>query len=103
MTDVIIAGGGPAGMMLAAELRLQGVEVLVLERDAEPTPLVRSLGLQPRSVEILDQRGILERFLAHGTMFPGGVGSFAAGKHAGCRQDSAGSLAPRTGKKRQRG
>lgn len=75
--DVIVVGGGPTGMMLAAELRLHGVDVLVLERDAEPTTAVRALGLQPRTVEILDQRGLLERFLAHGTPYPGGVGSFA--------------------------
>ena len=75
--DVIVSGGGPTGMMLAAELRLHGVEVLVLERDAEPTTAVRALGLQPRTIEIMDQRGLLERFLAHGTQYPGGVGSFA--------------------------
>ncbi|TFV81996.1 FAD-dependent oxidoreductase [Microbacterium sp. dk485] len=67
MTDVIIVGGGPTGMMLAAELRLHGVEVLVLERDLEPTRQVRALGLHVRSIELLDQRGLLEEFLAHGT------------------------------------
>lgn len=77
MFDVIISGGGPTGMMLAAELRLHGVAVLVVERDAEPSRLVRSLGLHPRSIEILDQRGLLERLLAVGTRYPGGVGGFA--------------------------
>ncbi|WP_440710871.1 FAD-dependent monooxygenase [Herbiconiux sp. YIM B11900] len=77
MHDVIISGGGPTGMMLAAELRLQGVEVLVLERDTAPNPAVRSLGLHPRSIEILDQRGLLERFLAAGTPYPGAAGRFA--------------------------
>ena len=74
--DVIISGGGPTGTMLAAELRLHGVDVVVVERDAEPTRLVRSLGLHQRSIEILDQRGLLERFLANGTQYPGG-GRFA--------------------------
>ena len=78
MPDVIISGGGPTGMMLAAELRLHDVDVLVLERDAEPSPAVRSLGLHPRSIEILDQRGLLDRFVAHGQTYPGGVGRFAA-------------------------
>jgi 2-polyprenyl-6-methoxyphenol hydroxylase-like FAD-dependent oxidoreductase len=77
MFDVIISGGGPTGMMLASELRLHDVDVLVLERDAEPSQAVRSLGLHPRSIEILDQRGLLDRFLAHGKQYPGGVGSFA--------------------------
>ncbi|MGN7799518.1 FAD-dependent monooxygenase [Leifsonia sp. 22587] len=74
--DVIISGGGPTGMMLASELRLHDVRVLVVERDAEPTTAVRSLGLHPRSVEIMDQRGLLDRFLAAGTRYPGG-GRFA--------------------------
>ena len=77
MFDVIISGGGPTGMMLASELRLHGADVLVPERDAEPTPAVRSLGLHPRSIEIMDQRGLLDRFLAHGQPYPGGVGRFA--------------------------
>jgi len=71
MFDVIISGGGPTGMMLASELRLHDVTVVVLEKDLEPSPLVRSLGLHPRSIEILDQRGILDRFLAHGQQYPG--------------------------------
>jgi 2-polyprenyl-6-methoxyphenol hydroxylase-like FAD-dependent oxidoreductase len=75
MIDVIVAGGGPTGLMLASELRLAGVDPLVLERDTEPTPVVRSLGLFARSIEVMDQRGLLERFLAHGTTYP--IGGFA--------------------------
>ncbi|MBW0113780.1 rifampin monooxygenase [Pseudonocardia abyssalis] len=77
MIDVIVAGGGPTGLLLAAELRLHDVRVVVLERDAEPTRVVRSLGLHARSIEVLDQRGLLERFLEHGTRYP--VGGFFAG------------------------
>ncbi len=77
MPEVIISGGGPTGMMLASELRLHDVDVLVLERDREPSPLVRSLGLHARSIEIMDQRGLLDRFLAHGTRYPAGSRHFA--------------------------
>ncbi|MET7881266.1 rifampin monooxygenase [Micromonospora profundi] len=77
MIDVIIAGGGPTGLMLASELRLHDVRVLVLEKDEEPTRYVRALGLHARSLEVLDQRGLLERFLALGRQFPVG-GFFAA-------------------------
>ncbi len=75
MFDVIIAGCGPTGAMLAAELRLHDVRVLVLEKDTEP-PVVRPLvGLHIRSIELMAMRGLLERILEHGR--PAG-GYFAA-------------------------
>ncbi|ONI78969.1 FAD-dependent oxidoreductase [Actinosynnema sp. ALI-1.44] len=76
MTDVIVVGGGPTGLMLAAELRLHGVRVVVLERDAEPTKVVRAMGLHVRSIEVMDQRGLLDRFLALGKRIDNG-GLFA--------------------------
>src|SRR5215218_6060816 len=89
MIDVIVAGGGPTGMMLAGELRLQGVHALVLEKEAEPTRVVRALGLHARSVEVMDQRGLLERFLPLGQQYP--LGGFFAGinKPAPDRLDTA--------------
>jgi len=89
MIDVIVVGGGPTGSMLASELRLHGVHALVLEKDAEPTRIVRALGLHARSIEVMDQRGLLERFLALGQQYP--VGGFFAGvnKPAPERLDTA--------------
>jgi 3-(3-hydroxy-phenyl)propionate hydroxylase len=62
--DVVIAGGGPTGLMLAGELALARVDVVIVERrlnqDVEGS---RASGLHPRSIELLDQRGIAERFV----------------------------------------
>ncbi|MFD3334815.1 rifampin monooxygenase [Streptomyces sp. NPDC058700] len=64
MYDVIVVGGGPTGLMLAAELRLHDVDVVVLEKRDEPSGESRGQGLHARSVEMMDQRGMLDRFLA---------------------------------------
>ena len=64
---VVIAGGGPTGMTLAAELALAGIDVAIVERRAsQELDGSRSGGLHSRTIEVLDQRGIADRFLAEG-------------------------------------
>src|SRR4051812_29955590 len=68
--DVAIAGAGPTGLLLAAELAMRGVRVIVLERNLERPGFVRAFNLNSRSLEILDRRGIVDRFLAEGPKVP---------------------------------
>jgi 2-polyprenyl-6-methoxyphenol hydroxylase-like FAD-dependent oxidoreductase len=64
---VVVAGGGPTGMMLAAELTLAGTDVVIVERRASfKLESSRSRGLHSRTIEVLDQRGVVDRFLAEG-------------------------------------
>ena len=68
---VVIAGGGPTGLMLAGELKLAGVDVAIVERRASQEVIgTRALGLHSRTVEVLDQRGIAERFVSQGQTYP---------------------------------
>ena len=74
MTDhaVVIAGGGPTGLMLAGELALAGTDVVVVERRvSQGVDGSRAGGLHSRTVEVLDQRGIAERFISAGQRHPG--------------------------------
>jgi 3-(3-hydroxy-phenyl)propionate hydroxylase len=65
--SVVIAGGGPTGLMLAGELALAGVDVVIVERRPDQELAgSRAGGLHARTLEVLDQRGIAERFLAKG-------------------------------------
>ena len=73
---VVIAGGGPTGMMLAGELTLAGVDVVIIERrTSAELDGSRAGGLNARTIEVLDQRGIADRFLAKGKAMQ--VGGFA--------------------------
>ncbi len=68
---VVIAGGGPTGLMLAGELALADIDVVIVER--RPTQELdgsRAGGLHPRTIEVLDQRGIAERFVSAGQPHP---------------------------------
>jgi 2-polyprenyl-6-methoxyphenol hydroxylase-like FAD-dependent oxidoreductase len=81
MTDhaVVIAGGGPTGLMVAGELALAGVNVAIVERRAsQDLPGARAGGLHSRTIEVLDQRGIADRFLSQGQVAQ--VQSFAGSR-----------------------
>ncbi|MEE1804724.1 FAD-dependent monooxygenase [Streptomyces sp. JV176] len=70
--EVVVVGGGPVGLWLAAELRLGGVSVTVLEARAARGPHSRALTVHPRTIENLAFRGVAEPFLAEGVRIPEG-------------------------------
>ncbi|WP_116453489.1 FAD-dependent monooxygenase [Blastococcus litoris] len=89
--DVIIAGCGPTGAVLAAELRLHDVRVLLLEKDTEPPSAARIVGLHVRTLELMAMRGLLDRLLEHGRRRP------AAGFYAAIPAPPPEGLDPRYG------
>ena len=77
--EVVIAGGGPTGLMLAAELTLAGIDVVIVERrTSQDLDGKRAGGLHSRTIEVLDQRGVEARFLSQGQAHPfvGYAGTF---------------------------
>ncbi len=73
---VVIAGGGPTGLMLAGELALAGIDVAIVERrPSQDLPGSRAGGLHSRTIEVLDQRGVADRFLSEGQVAQ--VGQFS--------------------------
>jgi 3-(3-hydroxy-phenyl)propionate hydroxylase len=71
---VVIAGGGPTGLMLAGELALAGIDVAIIERRTSQDLVgFRALGLHARTIEVFDQRGIAGRFLSQGKVHKVGI------------------------------
>lgn len=68
--DVVVVGGGPVGMWLAAELRLGGARPVVLEKRAARPPQSKAMTLYPRTLELFAMRGIASRWTAEGTPVP---------------------------------
>ncbi|MEU9079103.1 FAD-dependent monooxygenase [Kitasatospora sp. NPDC048538] len=75
-TEVLVVGAGPTGLTAANELLLAGVATVLVDRLPERSPLSRAGGVQTRTLEALDQRGLLEPLLASGD-HPAGTGHFA--------------------------
>src|SRR5687767_14811076 len=72
MHDVVIVGAGPTGLWLAGELRLGGASVVVLDTRPRRDENSKALTIHPRTIEILDCRGVAEPFLAEGVRIPNG-------------------------------
>ncbi|MGW4101626.1 FAD-dependent monooxygenase [Streptomyces sp. NPDC004976] len=70
--QVVIAGGGPVGLWLAAELRLSGVSVTVVEERVDIDQRSKALTIHPRTIETLASRGVHKPFLTEGLPIPGG-------------------------------
>ncbi|MGW2598681.1 FAD-dependent monooxygenase [Streptomyces klenkii] len=70
-TEVLVVGAGPAGLLLACELALAGVRTRVVDKRAQTHRESRALNLHPRSIELMDMRGLAGRFLAAGRTVPG--------------------------------
>ena len=81
-TDVLIAGAGPTGLMLANQLARRGVRVLIIDRHAGPARETRALGVQARTLEIYQKLGIVDRALALGKRGDG-ANLWAQGKRKG--------------------
>lgn len=71
--QTVIIGGGPVGFMLASELALAGVKTCVIERLEQPVPHSRALTLHPRTLELLEMRGLLNRFAPQGKKYLQGI------------------------------
>ncbi|GAB3160799.1 FAD-dependent monooxygenase [Amycolatopsis stemonae] len=70
MSDVLVAGAGPAGLLLAAELALAGVRTTIVERHPERPPFCRGFNLNSRSLDLLARRGLAEGLVAEGHRVP---------------------------------
>src|SRR5688572_24718770 len=69
-TDVLVCGAGAAGLTLAIELARRGVPFRLLEKLATPFPGSRGKGIQPRTQEVFEDLGILDRVVAAGGLYP---------------------------------
>ncbi|MER7453282.1 FAD-dependent oxidoreductase [Nocardia beijingensis] len=70
MLDVLVVGGGPTGTALAIDLTRRGLDVRIIDKAANSFGGSRAKGIQPRSLEVLDDLGALDDILAHGSTYP---------------------------------
>src|SRR5689334_16960171 len=69
-TDVLICGAGAAGLTLALDLARRGVSLRIIEKAAQPFPGSRGKGIQPRTLEVFEDLGIVDRITAVGGLYP---------------------------------
>ncbi|KAI0841906.1 hypothetical protein F5Y06DRAFT_163208 [Hypoxylon sp. FL0890] len=80
-TDVLIVGGGPTGMTLALELAVQGIPFRIIDKEPQRSDKSRALGIQPRTLELLNRHGDIQKFIARGNL-SGGTTFYLNGKKA---------------------
>jgi 2-polyprenyl-6-methoxyphenol hydroxylase-like FAD-dependent oxidoreductase len=78
MIDVLVVGAGPTGLMMAAELARFGLSCRIIEQNPTPSEKSRALAIQPRTLEIFDHLGIIDRFLEKGTKVLGARSFFGS-------------------------
>src|SRR5215468_10676739 len=91
LTDVLIAGAGPVGLMLAGELQRRGIAHLIVDQRPQPEYFCKALGITPRTLEVWDQVGVFEDAVRHG-LFTAGISGSMNGEDTGTERLELGTM-----------